>query len=225
MPWPTNTILKSRLRPSGMGDSSSICSDARSARGATACDTAAVYGPPAAGTVSLVNVVARAPAGELAAWLEFALALCDDADALAMSGFRRDLRISSKPDRTLVTHLDQEIEQGIRDRIRAAYPDHGVVGEEYGESGEGGRTRWFVDPIDGTHNFVRGVPLFGTLLAIEHDGELQVGVMSAPALGERWYATRGGGAWAVRGGGADAPRRIRVSGVAAIDDAQLLYGS
>jgi histidinol-phosphatase len=72
---------------------------------------------------------------------------------------------------------------------------------------------------------VRGVPLFGTLLAIEHDGELQVGVMSAPALGERWYATRGGGAWAVRGGGAEAPRRIRVSGVSAIDDAHLLHGS
>ena len=172
-----------------------------------------------------MDVLARAPAPLLAEWLAFALSLCDDADAAAMAGFRRDLRITAKPDKTLVTQIDQEIEHGIRERIRGAFPDHGVVGEEYGIHGGDAETRWFVDPIDGTHNFVRGVPLFGTLLAVEHQGEMQVGVMSAPALGERWYATRGGGAWAVRGGGAEPPRRLRVSGVAAIDDAQLLYGS
>jgi histidinol-phosphatase len=97
------------------------------------------------------------------------------------------------------------------------------VGEEYGTEAGDAPTRWYIDPIDATHNFVRGVPLFGTLLAVERDGELQVGVVSAPALGERWWAHRGGGAWAsTRGGEA---RRIRVSEVARLEDAQVLYGS
>ena len=83
--------------------------------------------------------------------------------------------------------------------------------------------RWYIDPIDGTHNFMRGVPLFGTLLAVERDGELQAGVMSAPALDERWWAHRGGGAWARDRD--EAPRRIRTSGVTTLGDAQVLYGS
>ena len=81
--------------------------------------------------------------------------------------------------------------------ITATYPDHGLVGEEYGTEAGSGSVRWYIDPIDGTHNFMRGVPLFGTLLAVEEDGEIVVGVMSAPAMGERWYARRGGGTWAV----------------------------
>ncbi len=70
-----------------------------------------------------------------------------------------------------------------------------MVGEEYGDAGAGAAVRWYVDPIDGTHNFMRGVPIFGTLLGVERDGELQVGMVSAPALGRRWWARRGGGAW------------------------------
>ena len=164
---------------------------------------------------------------ELDDWLAFALACCDAADALAMSHFRRDLVIEAKPDRTFVTQADQAIERAIRERILATYPDHGLVGEEYGTDDGAGRVRWYIDPIDATHNFMRGVPLFGTLLGIERDGELVVGVMSAPALGSRWYARRGGGAWAVDALGPSAgfPRRIAVSGVASLGDAQILHAS
>ncbi|MBF6604116.1 MAG: histidinol-phosphatase [Chloroflexi bacterium] len=157
--------------------------------------------------------------------MAFAQAACDEADAIALRHFRRDLEVMTKPDRTFVTAADQEIERVIRDRVRTAYPDHGLVGEEYGEESGAGRIRWYIDPIDGTHNFIRGVPLFGTLLAIEVDGELQAGVLSAPALRERWYASRGGGAWAVGAAGTTGPRRIAVSRVARLADAQLLYGS
>ena len=164
---------------------------------------------------------------ELDDWLAFALACCDEADALALAHFRRDLVIETKPDRSFVTEADQAIERGIRGKIAAIYPDHGLVGEEYGSESGLGTVTWYIDPIDGTHNFMRGVPLFGTLLAVEADGELQVGVMSAPALGSRWFARRGGGAWAVSSIGADAGvrRPVRVSRVAALADAHLLYGS
>ena len=167
------------------------------------------------------------PGDELAAWLAFALACCDEADELAMTHFRRDLVIEAKPDRTFVTQADQAIERAIRSRIAAAYPEHGVVGEEYGSADGAGRVRWYIDPIDGTHNFMRGIPLFGTLLGLEREGELIAGVMSAPALGSRWYASRGGGAWAVDalGPSAGVPRRIAVSGVASLGDAQILHAS
>ncbi len=168
--------------------------------------------------------LAAAAEPELDAWLALATAACDEADGIARSTFRRDLEISTKPDRTFVTQADQAIERAIRSRIHAAYPDHGLVGEEYGTEAADAATRWYIDPIDGTHNFIRGVPLFGTLLAVERDGELQAAVISAPALRERWWARRGGGAWA-QGADDAAPRRIRVSGVASLDDAQVLYGS
>ncbi len=161
---------------------------------------------------------------ELQGWLEAALLWTDEADTEAMRHFRRDLQITAKPDRSLVTQADKGIEQRLRERIRDAHPDHGLVGEEYGTEDGDASVRWYIDPIDGTHNFVRGVPLFGTLLAVERDGIRQVGIMSAPALRERWYARRGGGAW-TKGPHDPAPRRIRVSGVSAIEDSQLLYGS
>jgi histidinol-phosphatase len=166
----------------------------------------------------------RGDEAELEAWLALAQAACDEADALARAAFRRDLRITTKPDRTFVTETDTAIERAIRTRIAAAHPDHGLVGEEYGTEAGDATIRWYIDPIDGTHNFIRGVPLFGTLLAVERDGELQAAVLSAPALHERWWARRGGGAWA-RGADDDAPRRIHVSGVTSLADAQLLYGS
>jgi histidinol-phosphatase len=166
--------------------------------------------------------LARAPEAQLREWLALALELCDVADAIALRHFRRDLDIERKPDRSFVTIADQGIEREIRERILARYPSHGLVGEEYGTEAGDALTRWYIDPIDGTHNYIRGVPLFGTLLAVEHEGELQVGVISAPAMRERWYAYRGGGAW---NAGLDGTRPIRVSRVAALDDAQLLYGS
>jgi len=164
---------------------------------------------------------------ELDTWLAFALACCDVADEIALRHFRRDLVIETKPDRTFVTQADQAIERAIRHRITAAYPDHGLVGEEYGTQDGQGSVRWYIDPIDGTHNFMRGVPLFGTLLATERDGEVVAGIMSAPALGSRWYARHGGGAWAVDalGPGAGEPRRIGVSKVAALADSQVLHAS
>ncbi|HEX5015542.1 MAG TPA: inositol monophosphatase family protein [Candidatus Limnocylindrales bacterium] len=167
--------------------------------------------------------LARAPEVELDAWLAFAHAAADDADEIARSTFRRDVQVATKPDRTLVTQADTAIERAIRARIHAAYPEHGLVGEEYGVEAGDAPTRWYIDPIDGTHNFVRGVPLFGTLLAVERDGELQAAVLSAPALRERWWARRGGGAWAQAAG--DDPRRLHVSAVGNLADAQVLYGS
>jgi histidinol-phosphatase len=164
---------------------------------------------------------------ELETWLAFALALADIADGMAMGAFRRDLEITTKPDRTFVTQADRAIEEELRKRITDAFPGHGVVGEEFGTSQPDASVRWILDPIDGTHNFMRGVPVFGTLLGIERDGELQVGLVSAPALGSRWYARRGGGAWAVDTGraAAEPPRRIAVSKVSAVPDMALLYGS
>jgi histidinol-phosphatase len=165
----------------------------------------------------------RVPEEDLAAWLSLAIEMCDEADRLARRSYRRAVPTSRKPDRTFVTEADQVIERLIRERIRAVYPDHGLVGEEYGDEAGSSAVRWYIDPIDGTHNFIRGVPLFATLLAVEVDGEMQLGVMSAPALGERWYAARGHGAWAVARDGLR--RRLRVSKVNALEDAQLVFGS
>jgi len=166
--------------------------------------------------------LARVPESTMREWLAFAHEACDAADQIALAHFRRDLDLERKPDRTFVTVADRGIEREIRSRIRARYPEHGLVGEEYGTEDGTGATRWYIDPIDGTHNFIRGVPLFGTLLGVEHEGELQVGMMSAPAMRERWFAYRGGGAW---NRSLDGERQIRVSRVRALDDAQLLYGS
>lgn len=179
--------------------------------------TAAAFGP------AWSAARRRAPETDLRAWLGLGLSLCDAADEIALRWFRHDIQTTSKPDHSFVTEADQAIERLVRERIRAAHPDHGLVGEEYGvEDGEA-RIRWYIDPIDGTHNFIRGVPLFGTLLAVEVDGELQVGVLSAPALGERWHAARGLGAWAIGRDGTS--RSVRTSEVTRIDDAQLVYGS
>jgi histidinol-phosphatase len=168
----------------------------------------------------------RGSEAELSGWLALALSCCDEADRLARAAFRRDMEVTTKPDLTLVTTFDRSIEASIRERIRALHPDHGLIGEEHGDDDAGAAVRWYIDPIDGTHNFVRGVPLFGTLLAVERDGELQLGVMSAPELGERWFAWRGGGAWAMR---TDRPgsreRPIHASAVERIGDAQILYSS
>ncbi len=170
----------------------------------------------------------RGTDAELRGWLAGAHAACDEADDTARRHFRRDVRVDRKPDRTYVTQADTAIERRIRERIADAFPDHGMVGEEYGvEAGEAS-VRWYIDPIDGTHNFMRGVPLFGTLLAVERDGELQAAVISAPALGDRWWAHRGGGAWARHGGHGghgETVDPIRVSDVGAVADAQILYGS
>jgi histidinol-phosphatase len=180
-------------------------------------DTAAHFGAEFSASLR------RGSDAELRGWLEVAVAACDEADEIARRHFRRDLQITTKPDRTFVTQADTTIEERIRARLADAFPDHGLVGEEFGTEAGDAAVRWYIDPIDGTHNYIRGVPLFGTLLAVERDGELQAAVMSAPALDERWWAHRGGGAWARNRG--QPPRRIHVSGVTALEDAQVLYGS
>lgn len=164
------------------------------------------------------------PEDELESWLTTALELADEADRMALATRPAELDVHAKPDGSFVTHVDQAIERHIRERIADRFPEHDVIGEEFEATGSDAAVRWYVDPIDGTHNFMRGIPLFGTLLGIERDGELQVGVVSAPALGRRWWARRGGRAWTRDLPGA-APRPIGVSAIATLADSQLLYRS
>jgi histidinol-phosphatase len=146
--------------------------------------------------------------------LELALRLAAAADELSLARFRAlDLRVDTKPDLTPVTEADQAIERRLREILAAERPDDAIVGEEEGVTGEAAR-RWILDPIDGTKHYSRGIPAFGTLIALEEDGEVVLGVASAPALGRRWWAERGGGAFAN-----GAP--IRVSGI--VDFGQAVF--
>ena len=149
--------------------------------------------------------------------LDAALDAARAAGAIALRYFRADVRVMRKADRTPVTQADQEAETTIVDHLRAAFPDIGFLGEEYGEQGGQGR-RWIVDPIDGTKNFVRGIPYWATLLALEEDGEINLGVVHAPATGELYWARRGYGAW-LNG----AP--LRVSPVAELGEAMVVHSS
>lgn len=147
----------------------------------------------------------------MSADLDFALSLADDADALSLPRFRAvDLHVETKPDLTPVTDADKAVERALRERIARERPGDGVLGEEEGDSG--GPVRWILDPIDGTRNFSRGIPVWATLIALERDGEAVCGVASAPALGHRWWAARGEGAY--RDG-----ERLHVSRVARLDEA------
>ena len=168
----------------------------------------------------------RGPEAELRGWIDAALAWCVQTDAIAMKHFRRDLGVRQKPDQSFVTVADTAIEERLREKIGAMFPKHGIVGEEFGDDGAAGAaTRWYLDPIDGTHNYMRGVPVFGTLIAVERDGELQAAVISAPALRTRWAAWRGGGAWAMSTIGGASPRRLSVSRIDSIPEAQVLFTS
>ena len=152
--------------------------------------------------------------------LALAFELADFADSITVGRFRaEDLEVETKPDMTPVTEVDRAVERMIRERLAAQRPADAVLGEEYGDSGPAQR-RWILDPIDGTKNYVRGLPVWGTLIALEEDGEPTVGVVSAPALGRRWWAARGAGAF-VGDGLTDSPRRLRVSSVRELADAQL----
>jgi len=144
--------------------------------------------------------------------LAFALELAGAADALSLPRFRAaDLRVEAKSDLTPVTDADRAVERALRERIAAARPGEGVLGEEEGDDGNS-RVRWILDPIDGTRNFSRGIPVWATLIALERDGALTAGVVSAPALGRRWWAARAEGAFAD-----GVP--IHVSGVTRLADA------
>jgi histidinol-phosphatase len=154
--------------------------------------------------------------------LSLALALADRADDITMRHFRRsDLEVRSKTDRSPVSAADLETERALRSLLGEHRPDDGVLGEEFDET-PGGRRRWILDPIDHTDNYTRGVEVFATLIALEEEGRTTVGVVSAPALGRRWWAARGQGAY-VRAGEASA--RIRVSAVDDLAQAHVSYAS
>jgi len=154
-----------------------------------------------------------------AEWLPFLTELADRADELALRWFRaQGLRVEVKPDLSPVTDADRAIEAMARALLRARYPELGVLGEEQGEGTGAVETRLIIDPIDGTRNFVRGIPVFATLLAIEVAGDVAAGIVSAPALHARWHAARGAGAF--RDG-----RPLHVSSVRSLADAVLFHGN
>jgi histidinol-phosphatase len=190
--------------------------------------------------------------------LELALRLADAADAISRERFLSlDLEVMTKPDKTPVTDADRAVEQVIIDMLAAERGDDFMLGEEFGEQlgrvaehpvgdAEHPHRQWIIDPIDGTSNFLRGVPVWATLIALAIDGEPVVGVVSAPALGKRWWATRGNGAWVDESRDAlskvaiphalagllgdpmssiSEPRRLQVSGVSDLADASLSYNS
>jgi histidinol-phosphatase len=158
-----------------------------------------------------------------AADLALALELADAADTLALARFRSlDLVVETKPDLTPVSDADRAVESALRDVLGRARPDDALIGEEYGDSG-GGARRWIVDPIDGTKNFVRGMPVWATLIALSDQDRTVVGVVSAPALGRRWWAARDAGAWTSDLDGT--VRRCQVSQVGSLVDAYLSYSS
>ncbi|HEX6755495.1 MAG TPA: histidinol-phosphatase [Mycobacteriales bacterium] len=156
--------------------------------------------------------------------LSLAHALADAADRITTERYGAiDLAVETKPDATPVTDADRAVEGALRSVLDHRRKQDAIVGEEFGDSGGGGPRRWVLDPIDGTKNFVRGVPVWATLIALMEAEEVYVGVVSAPALGRRWWASRGQGAWTRALGGE--PRRLRVSGVRDLADASLSHSS
>lgn len=155
--------------------------------------------------------------------LKIALDLADRADEITMARFQAsDLVVESKPDLTPVSDADRGVEDMIRTALATRRPDDAIYGEERGSSGAGTR-RWIIDPIDGTKNFVRNVPVWATLIALVDGPDVVVGVVSAPALGRRWWASQGGGAWEQFG--SNAPNALHVSKVSALSEASLSYSS
>ncbi len=155
-----------------------------------------------------------APADDLA----LALELADIADAIAVARYGADdLIVETKPDLTPVSEADKAVELALRERLAAARPGDAVLGEEFGADQAAGPRRWIIDPIDGTKSYVRRIPTWATLIALAEDGTETLGVVSMPALGRRWWARRGSGAF-VNG------RPIRVSGVDELADAHLVWG-
>lgn len=155
--------------------------------------------------------------------LRLAHLMADDADSITMARFKAlDLRVDAKPDRTPVTDADTAVEEAIRRTLSRTRPRDAVHGEEGADTGWGPR-RWVIDPIDGTANFLRGVPVWATLIALMIDDEVALGVVSAPALGRRWWAVKGGGAFT--GKSLLKCTEMQVSKVSQVSDASLSYAS
>ena len=155
--------------------------------------------------------------------LRFAHVLADAADDITSRRFRAlDLRVDTKPDLTPVTDADRAAEESLRNVLKRARPRDAVLGEEFGRIGAGPRC-WVIDPIDGTKNYVRGVPVWATLIGLMDGDEVVVGVVSAPLLGRRWWAARDGGAWTGRS--LTKAARCRVSEVSRLEDASFSFSS
>lgn len=155
--------------------------------------------------------------------LRLAHVIADQVDGMTMSRFKsQDLRVETKPDLTPVTDADKTAEEIVRGQLSRARPRDAVHGEEMGDTGHGPR-RWIIDPIDGTKNFVRGVPVWATLIGLLDGDQVVVGVVSAPALGRRWWAAQGSGAWT--GKSLAAASQLHVSAVDRLEDASLSYSS
>lgn len=167
--------------------------------------------------------------------LALALSLADSADALTMTRFEAtDLRVESKPDLTPVSDADTAVEEAIREALATHRPDDQILGEEFGGEVSFSGRQWVLDPIDGTKNFVRGVPVWATLISLLVDGKPVLGVVSAPALSRRWWAAEGTGAWrsfaapAVPNGDAvpsASPRQLSVSAVNKLEDSSVAISS
>jgi histidinol-phosphatase len=153
--------------------------------------------------------------------LRLAHVLADAAERITTSRFRAlDLEVETKPDLTKVSDADRHVEETLRTTLRRSRPRDAVLGEEFGRAGYGPRC-WVIDPIDGTNNYVRGVPVWATLIALMDGDEVAAGLVAAPALGRRWWAARGAGAWTGRS--LSAAVRCQVSGVNQLQDASLSY--
>lgn len=154
--------------------------------------------------------------------LDFALELAEEADRITLARYRaQDLRIQTKPDNTPVTEADQATETMLREKINAKFPNDGILGEEFGLEKEDSDRIWVLDPIDSTKNYLRGVPVWGTLIALLVNDDPIVGVVSCPALGRRWWAMRGAGAFTKDVDGT--VRSISVSDVNKLSDASFSY--
>lgn len=154
--------------------------------------------------------------------LNFALELADAADRITLARYRaQDLRIETKPDNTPVTEADKATEEMLREMIAAKFPSDGILGEEFGLENETAERIWVLDPIDSTKNYLRGVPVWGTLIALLIKDDPIVGVVSCPALGRRWWAMRSQGAFTKDVDGSVRP--ISVSHVTRISDASFSY--
>jgi histidinol-phosphatase len=156
--------------------------------------------------------------------LDVALELADVADQITLARFRaEDLIVETKPDLTPVSEADTAVERALRDRLAEVAPGDGVIGEEYGSStARGSSRRWIVDPIDGTKSYVRGIPVWATLVALQAGDELAVSVVSAPAMGRRWWASRGNGAFMDDRLG-EGERPLRSSRISELGDAHMSY--
>lgn len=156
--------------------------------------------------------------------LAFALELAELADSITLERFEAtDLEVNSKPDMTPVSDADLAVEEAMRAKLADARPNDAILGEEFGGDAALEGRQWVIDPIDGTKNFVRGVPVWATLISLLDDGVPVVGVISAPALARRWYASEGSGAWRTFKG--EGLKRLGVSSISQLEDASLSFSS